>query len=60
MSKNKRFETILCEGFSPACYILRDKKTGVQYLYIYDVNGIGGLTPLLDENGRPIIDKTSY
>ena len=36
--------------------ILVDKVTGVNYLFIKAGYG-GGLTPLLDENGKPIVTK---
>ena len=57
MSKEKRFEiayqesTILGEKI-----IYIDKETGVNYLFI--ANGYaGGLTPLLDANGKPVVTK---
>lgn len=36
--------------------ILTDKETGVQYLYFRYGAG-GGMTVLVDENGRPILNK---
>ncbi len=36
--------------------VIKDKITGVHYLFVLDGYG-GGLTPLLDENGKPIIEK---
>ncbi len=36
--------------------ILVDKATGVNYLFVKAGYG-GGLTPLLDENGKPIVTK---
>lgn len=33
------------------CYILTDKETGIQYLASWVSTG-GGITPLLDENGK--------
>lgn len=36
--------------------ILVDKVTGVNYLYIKAGYG-AGITPLLDENGKPIVTK---
>jgi len=52
--KDKRFEVVYKEssGFS-AVRILRDKRTGVQYLFVAEGYG-GGLTPLLDMDGRPL------
>ena len=53
--KDKRFELVYKEsigGFS-AVRILRDSRTGVQYLFMAE-GYAGGLTPLLDMDGRPI------
>ena len=36
--------------------ILVDKATGVNYLFVKSGYG-GGLTPLLDENGKPVVTK---
>ena len=38
--------------------IIKDEVTGVNYLFIRDQGqkGGAGLTPLLDANGKPIID----
>ena len=38
-------------------YILTDSETGVQYLYAWGGAG-GGLTPLLDKNGKIIVKKS--
>ena len=35
--------------------ILRDKETGVQYLWVKSGYS-GGLSPLLDSDGKPLID----
>ena len=58
MAKQKRFEVLLNEtpngGMMMATVIIRDTVTGVLYLQL--VNGYGGgLTPLLDADGRPIV-----
>lgn len=37
-------------------YVIVDKYTGVNYLYV-EQGYSGGLTVLLDENGKPIISK---
>lgn len=58
MKKNKRFEIVNKENigaFSDAT-ILKDKETGVLYLFVLSGYG-GGLTPLLDKDGKPIIDE---
>lgn len=36
--------------------VIVDKETGVNYLWVKS-GYAGGLTPLLDENGKPIITK---
>ncbi len=43
----------------PALEPLVDKETGVNYLYVCRGYG-GGLTPLLDADGKPIITKDRY
>jgi len=52
------FELISGEGFNTvkSVSILRDKQTGVQYLLVIHENG-SGLTPLLDKDGKPVIDE---
>lgn len=51
MSSKKRFEEIYSEGgFSGVVKILVDKETGVNYLF-----NAGGLTPLLDREGKPVV-----
>ncbi len=37
---------------------LVDKETGVHYLYVWAGYG-GGLTPLLDKDGKPVVN-TNY
>ena len=55
MSSKKRFEVIHSEGgFSGVVEILVDKETGVNYLF--RASGYaGGLTPLLDREGKPVV-----
>ena len=57
MSKKDRFEVIYQEtGLKSEKTILVDKETGINYLFV--ANGFGGgLTPLLDKDGKPIITK---
>lgn len=52
----KRFEILYKQGSGFGVYVrvLRDKKTGVQYLLAGEGYG-AGLTPLLDKNGNPIV-----
>lgn len=40
-------------------FIVKDEVTGVSYLAIRDTDTGIGLTPLLDPNGKPIIDPIS-
>jgi len=56
--KYKRFEIVINETTKGliGTVILRDKDTGVHYLYVAAGYG-GGLTVLLDENGQPVIDE---
>lgn len=60
MAKLKRFEVILEEGTAvkaPGEFrIVVDRVTGINYLWAREA-AMGGLTPLLDENGKPIITK---
>lgn len=57
MSKKDRFEVIYQEtGLKSEKTILVDKKTGINYLFV--ANGFcGGLTPLLDKDGKPVVTK---
>ena len=51
---DKRFARIHGEGTLTTTEIWVDKETGVNYLFHADGNA-GGLTPLLDKDGRPVI-----
>ncbi len=57
MRKEKRFEAVYQEtGMISEKTIDVDKETGVNYLFI--ASGVsGGLTPLLDAEGKPVITK---
>lgn len=54
MKKNDRFEVIYSQGTLNVTEILVDKVTGVNYLYHQGGNA-GGLTALLDREGKPVI-----
>lgn len=56
--KNTRFEVIERKGteFSYVTSVIVDKETGVNYLFFKDGYG-GGLTVLVDADGKPIITK---
>ena len=52
--KEKRFEVIYSQGTMDIVRILVDQRTGVNYLQVCD-RYAGGLTPLLDREGKPVI-----
>lgn len=56
--REKRFQILLNEspagGIGTATTILLDTQTGVQYLQVVSGYG-GGLTPLLDREGKVVI-----
>ena len=56
MKKNDRFEVVYSQGTLNVMEIWVDKATGVNYLYHQSGNA-GGLTPLLDREGKPIISS---
>ncbi|MGI5824439.1 MAG: DUF6440 family protein [Bacillota bacterium] len=57
MEKEKRFKAVFNEKeFSTEKTIYVDTETGVNYLFIGSGFG-GGLTPLLDADGKPVITK---
>jgi hypothetical protein len=57
MSKNDRFEKIYSQGKISTTEILVDKETGVNY--IFHQNGYaGGMTVLLDKDGKPVVTPT--
>ena len=52
--KDKRFEIVYQQGAVDIIEILVDKETGVNYLFRKSGYS-GGLTPLLDREGKPVI-----
>ena len=54
-----RFEVIYKQGVTKGQRILVDKETGVHYLYVFDGYG-GGLTVLLDSEGKPVIRRRYF
>lgn len=53
MAKEKRFEKTYSQDLG-STMIYVDKETGVNYLFV--ANGYaGGLTPLLDRDGKPVV-----
>lgn len=53
MAKEKRFERTYSQDLG-SMQIYVDKETGVNYLFVSYGNA-GGLTPLLDRDGKPVI-----
>ena len=57
--KNERFEKVYTQGAVTTTEIWVDKETGVNY--VFHASGYaGGMTPLLDAEGRPVITARSY
>ena len=55
MKKDKRFEKVYSQGMG-SMQVWVDIETGVHYLYRQD-GYAGGLTVLLDKDGKPMIAK---
>ena len=54
MAKDDRFEKIYSQGTLNVTEIWVDRETGVNY--VFHASGYaGGLTPLLDRGGRPVV-----
>jgi len=54
--KEKRFEKTYAQGKLNGMEIWVDKETGVNYIFCF--NGYsGGMTVLLDSEGKPVITK---
>lgn len=59
MANNKRFVwEKVSGGLVKSASILIDKETGVNYLFVEE-GYAGGLTPLLDKDGKPVITPLS-
>ncbi len=54
MSKTDRFEKMYTQGTLTTTEIWVDKETGVNYLF-HASGYAGGMTPLLDRDGRPVV-----
>ena len=52
MAKNERFKIVYSQGTVDVTQILVDTETGVNYVF-RKVAYAGGLTPLLDKDGKP-------
>ena len=54
MRQDDRFIRVYSKGFSTVNEIWIDRETGVHYFF--HVSGYsGGLTPLLDKDGKPVV-----
>lgn len=54
MAKSERFENVYSQGKINVMEIWVDKETGVNY--VFHASGYaGGMTPLLDRDGKPVI-----
>ena len=59
MARDKRFIWENAQsGLLKKATILIDKETGVNYLFVQE-GYAGGLTPLLDKDGKPVITPPS-
>lgn len=58
MAKEKRFVKTYSQGSLNVTEIWVDTQTGVNYLY-HQAGYSGGLTPLLDKYGKPVISPVS-
>ena len=54
MYMNDRFEKVYAQGVVSVIEIWVDRETGVNYLFRVSGNA-GGLTPLLDKDGKPVV-----
>ena len=54
MAKNDRFEKVYSQGAMSVIEIWVDKETGVNYIFRQS-GYAGGLTPLLDRDGKPVV-----
>ena len=56
MGKNERFEKVYSQGAMNVMEIWVDKETVVNY--VFHASGYaGGMTPLLDREGKPVISS---
>ena len=54
MAKDQRFEKVYSQGMVDIMEIWVDKETGVNYVFRQS-GYAGGMTPLLDREGKPVI-----
>lgn len=54
MAKNERFVKVYTQGVLSTMEVWVDTETGVNYLF-YQSGHAGGMTVLLDKDGKPVI-----
>lgn len=54
MAKNDRFEKVYTQGAINVIEVWVDKETGVNYIFRQS-GYAGGMTPLLDRDGKPVV-----
>lgn len=59
MAKSDRFVKIYSQGTLTSIEIWVDKETGVNYLF-HQSGYAGGMTPLLDREGKPVVTPIPY
>lgn len=52
---DKRFEKVYRQGTMTTTEVWVDRETGILYLF-HQSGYAGGLTPLLDRDGKPMVD----
>ena len=58
MAKNDRFEKVYSQGAMNVIEICVDKETGVNYVFRQS-GYAGGMTPLLDRDGKPVVSTVT-
>lgn len=58
MAKKERFKTVYSQGTIDVMQILLDTQTGVNYVF-RKVGNAGGITLLLDKDGKPVISPAA-
>ena len=58
MTKNERFTKVYSQGKVDLTEIWVDNVTGVNYVF-QKIGNAGGLTPLLDKDGKPVITEVA-
>ena len=58
MAKKERFKTVYSQGTIDVMQILLDTQTGVNYVFRKAGNA-GGITLLLDKDGKPVISSVT-